>query len=380
MNRVKLPEVCELIMGQSPDSASYNKSKEGLPFYQGNADFGPKYPTPTVWCSAPKKIAKNNDILISVRAPIGDLNFANEECCIGRGLAALRVKDYSKYSKEYLFAFLKSTARELQRKGIGSTFTAIGKSVLENLEINVPSLPEQQKIAAHLDSIQSAIDNKKQQLQQLDELVKSKFVEMFGENPVESGKWKVETLGNLCTKLNDGTHHSPENYDVGDFKYITAKNIKEDGYDFSDLKFVTKQVHETIFSRCNPEYGDVLYIKDGATTGIAMINTLREEFSLLSSVALLKYKRDIINGFYLCAILNDKNMYYKIREGMGGAAITRLTIEKIKNIKISVPPIELQNDFATFVQKIDTVKSIIKTQLNDLNELLESKMDEYFGE
>ncbi|MDF2612350.1 MAG: EcoKI restriction-modification system protein HsdS [Clostridia bacterium] len=160
----------------------------------------------------------------------------------------------------------------------------------------------------------------------------------------------------MCIKLTDGTHFSPESYAVGDYKYVTAKNIKRSGFDFSNITYIKKEIHEGIYSRCNPEQGDVLYIKDGATTGIAMVNTLDEEFSLLSSVALLKQDRSKINGYYLCNVLNNEETYNKIRANMGGAAITRLTIAKLNAIYIPVPPIELQNQFATFVQQVDKLK------------------------
>ena len=90
--KVRLGEVCEIVMGQSPTSESYNKVGDGLPFYQGNADFGYRWPTPRVWCNSPTKMAEPGDILISVRAPIGALNFAKERCCIGRGVAPLQVR------------------------------------------------------------------------------------------------------------------------------------------------------------------------------------------------------------------------------------------------------------------------------------------------
>ena len=89
----RLDQICKLNMGQSPDSSSYNENKIGMPFFQGNADFGTLHPTVRIWCSAPTKVANPGDILISVRAPIGALNIANVECCIGRGLAALAVDE-----------------------------------------------------------------------------------------------------------------------------------------------------------------------------------------------------------------------------------------------------------------------------------------------
>ena len=106
-----------------------------------------------------------------------------------------------------------------------------------------------------------------------------------------------------------------------------------------------------------------MYIKDGATTGIAIVNTLKEEFTLLSSVALLKQDRKIMNGYFLSALLNNEKMYSTIRNNMGGAAITRLTISKLNTIKIIVPPIEIQKEFADFVKQID------KSKLKKLREI-----------
>lgn len=173
--RVRLGEVCNINMGQSPESSTYNSSSEGLPFYQGNADFGTIHPKPRVWCSAPVKIAKAGDLLISVRAPIGALNFANERCCIGRGLAALSALPNIEYG--FLYYALKSKVAELNAKGTGSTFKAINKRALSAISIVLPPLTIQWRIAANLDRLCDIVAKRKNQLSQLNQLVKSRFVE-----------------------------------------------------------------------------------------------------------------------------------------------------------------------------------------------------------
>ena len=209
-----------------------------------------------------------------------------------------------------------------------------------------------------LDYVYDIIKTRQQQLQKLDELVKARFVELFGDPISNPMNWNKRTLKEVCTKLNDGTHFSPESFSMGDYKYITAKNIKASGFDFSNITYVPEAVHRPIFERCNPEQGDVLYIKDGATTGIAIVNTLKEEFTLLSSVALLKQNRNVINGYFLAALLNNADMYSDIRNNMGGAAITRLTIAKLNAVKVIVPPLDLQNRFAAFVEQVDKSKVV----------------------
>ena len=131
MEYIALKDVCRINMGQSPESTSYNESGNGIPFFQGNADFGERYPMTRIWCNAPTKVANAGDILISVRAPIGALNYAKEKCCIGRGLAAI-TPDSSRFSAEFIYWFLKGKNAELNTKGTGSTFKAIGRKVLED--------------------------------------------------------------------------------------------------------------------------------------------------------------------------------------------------------------------------------------------------------
>lgn len=121
-----LAELAHIIMGQSPPSSTYNQNGKGLPFFQGNADFTDLFPIVRKWCSVSKKIAKPNDILISVRAPVGATNIANTDCCIGRGLAAIRYTACTKF----LFYYLRSISHDLEKQGTGTTFKAISAGTL----------------------------------------------------------------------------------------------------------------------------------------------------------------------------------------------------------------------------------------------------------
>lgn len=243
--------------------------------------------------------------------------------------------------------------------------------------IPTPSLATQLAIVTELDKINELIRLKKEQLKDFDNLAQSLFYEMFGD-PVENEKgWEVKKLGDVCSQITDGTHNSPTNTEKGDFMYVTAKNIKRDGIILDNITYVDAATHQSIYLRCNPEYGDVLYIKDGATTGIATINNLKEEFSLLSSVALLKLGDEIVN-YYLKAVLNTQSLYNSIRSNMGGAAITRLTLVKIKAIRIPLPPLSLQQLFAQRIEQIEREKSEVQKSIQDLETLLASRMQYWF--
>ena len=281
---------------------------------------------------------------------------------------------------KYLYYFFLVYLRVLERGFKGAGLKHTNKGYIGDIDIgDIPSFERQEKIIGIFDTLQSIIDLRKSEIERLDNLIKARFVEMFGSPVSNPMSWEKRTLKEVCIKLNDGSHFSPESFETGDYKYVTAKNIKFSGFDFSNITYVPEAVHRPIFDRCNPEFEDVLYIKDGATTGVAIVNTLDEEFTLLSSVALLKQDRSIMNGYFLATLLNNKDMYLNIRNNMGGAAITRLTIAKLNAIEIIVPPIELQNQFAAFVAEVDKSKVAVQKALDETQTLFDSLMQEYFG-
>ena len=186
--------------------------------------------------------------------------------------------------------------------------------------------------------------------------------------------WMWVRLGTSMTKITDGTHHSPTNSSIGDFKYISAKNIKNEGINLSNVTYVTSEVHNEIYSRCNPEFGDILYIKDGATTGIVTINNLKEPFSMLSSVALLKLPSQIDNR-YLLYLLRSPYFYSMMRDDMTGVAITRVTLTKINNAIIPLPPFEEQKRIVAKLNQLmelcDRLEAGIRQAQEDGEKLME---------
>lgn len=325
---------------------------------------------------------RTGDILFSIAGAIGRVAVVTEEMLpanTNQALAIIRVtRDdiYLPYIKLILTSQIVKAQFERKKQGVAQL--NISLKDINELEIPLPEKSKQIECASLLEKISGIVTARQKQLQKLDELVKARFVEMFGSPVSNPLSWRKRTLKEVCIKLNDGTHFSPESYETGQYKYITAKNIKLSGFDFSNITYVPEEVHRPIFERCNPELGDVLYIKDGATTGIAMVNTLEEEFTLLSSVALLKQDRSIINGYFLAALLNNEDMYLDIRNNMGGAAITRLTIAKLNVIKVIVPPIAIQEQFAKFVKQTDKSKAAVQKALDEAQLLFDSLMQTYF--
>lgn len=371
----RLDDVCAITMGQSPDSSTYNKECNGLPFFQGNADFGESHPSVRMWCSEPSKIARENDILISVRAPIGALNIANCECCIGRGLAALTVNN-DICTREYLWYALSSKIDELNSKGTGSTFKAVNKSTLSETEIPLPPLDEQRHIAATLDKVTDLISKRRQQLDKLDELIKSRFVEMFGDPGGNPAKWKMERAEKHIDLLSgfpfDSTQYTQSGVNICGGLIIMPQRINWNdckhwgsivGYEEYSL-----QENDIVIALDRP------WISDGFK--IAMVD--KEHLPALLIQRTARIRAVDVNQRYLmyCFMLGSFDAHCNIT----GSLVPHISPKDIKSFLIMIPPIELQNQFATFVEESEKTQTAISRSLEKLETLKKALMQEYFGD
>lgn len=171
--------------------------------------------------------------------------------------------------------------------------------------------------------------------------------------------WKTVKLGDVCDKIQDGSHFSPQiQYDEPSenrFKYITAKNIRNNYMDFRKVTYIDKEFHHSIYSRCNPEFGDVLLTKDGINTGEVTLNTLHEPFSLLSSVCIFKTKKKELRSDFLKYFIQSPLGSKAILNSMTGTAIKRIILRKIKDSQITLPNVFEQNNI---VQQIESRLSV----------------------
>lgn len=378
MSRTPLNAFCALTMGQSPDSESYNIEHNGFPFYQGNADFGRIHPMVRVWCSAPKKLAKAGDILISVRAPIGALNIADCDCCIGRGLAAI-TPDATCADTMFLFYALYASAAELQRRGTGSTFKAISKNALSNLLLPSYCLEEQKEISAVLQQVDHLISLRQRQAEKLDELVKARFVEMFGD-PVRNTKhWEKASLLALGSCKNGMSFHANESgiklrcLGVGDFKNLSYID------DVEQLPFVS--LAEKPSANCFLHDGDIVFVRSNgnkALVGRCLLVYPRDTPTIYSGFC-IRYRllTEKVDPIYVLHVLKADG----IRQKMSGrgANIQNLNQKILAAIEMPIPPLPLQNAFATFVHEVDREKERIQRSAALLETLKRSLMQQYFG-
>lgn len=210
-----------LNMGQSPPSNTYNTERKGLPFFQGKADFGVKYPVASVWCDSPQKTADQGSILFSVRAPVGEININTEKSCIGRGLAAIKA---NQMSNVYLFYLLDFKKIDFHRLAQGSTFEAINGSQLKEVEVCLPPKREQQKIAEILTSVDEVIENTQSQINKLEDLKKATINELLTKG-IGHTEFKATEIGRI-----------PRSWDIVKFDNVVDLSV---GYAFKSSLFNT---------------------------------------------------------------------------------------------------------------------------------------------
>lgn len=237
---------------------------------------------------------------------------------------------------------------------------------LSELRIPLPPLPIQQAIVARLEALFSELDKGIEQLktvrQQLrtyrQAVLKAAFEGRLTGEQIKDGElpegWKIKMLSDVCIKIQDGSHFSPqvqyESRRPGTFMYVTAKNIRTNYMDLQNITYVEQDFHDSIYHRCNPEYGDVLLTKDGVNTGDITINTIHEPISLLSSVCLLKPKKETLNPAYLKYYIQSPTGNKAMIGEMSGTAIKRIILKKIKATEIILPPIDTQQSIVSEIE------------------------------
>lgn len=376
----RLEEICAINMGQSPDSSTYNEDGNGLPFFQGNADFGEIYPAVRMWCSEPTKIAREKDILISVRAPIGALNIANCECCIGRGLAALTVNE-DICAQEYLWHALSGKVDELNSKGTGSTFKAINKKTLSETEIPLPPIDEQRKIAAILDKVSDLIAKRRQQLDKLDELVKARFVEIFGDSETNTKNWRVLPMSKICSVGSSKRIYQSEQSSSGVpfWRISDLTSLITTGTVTPELYIPEERYKELKTQGQVPAPGDILITSRG-TLGQCYIVKVNDRFYFQDGmISWLSGYMDGVTPLYISYLFTMPGFRKQIDSMQAGSTVAYLSITMIKKLKVMLPDIESQQQFASFVTKTEKTKTTISRSLEKLETLKKALMQEYFG-
>lgn len=285
-------------------------------------------------------------------------------------------------------SYLKYAIETLTIDHSGVSIPQLTVPMIKSYKVPLPPLEEQKRIVAILDEafegIEKAQENAEQNLANARELFESHLNSIFIKKAKDWGEFM---LGEICTKIQDGAHHSPQKLyperNTGLFPYVTSKNIRNNYMDLSKIQYVDADFHNTIYPRCKPELGDVLLTKDGANTGNVTLNTLDEPFSLLSSVCLIKPDRKKLNPAFLKYYIQSRPGFDMVTGNMTGAAIKRIILRTIKAALIPLPNVEQQ---ARIVDGLDRhysetqrLEAIYGQKLKDLAELKQSLLQKAFS-
>ena len=369
-----LESLAKIIAGQSPESSTYNSAGKGLPFFQGKADFQDMYPTVRMWCTSEKrKEAEPNDILISVRAPVGAVNICNRKSIIGRGLAAIR--PLSELDGRFLYYFLKANEKQIDALGTGSTFKAITQETLKKIQIPVPPLNDQIRIAHLLGKVESLITQRKQHLQQLDDLLKSVFLEMFGDPIQNPYKFPLHQLSEFYVNPKEGTKCGPfgsalkkeELVDSG-VPVWNMDNIAIDGQMVLPFRMWISNEKYDELSSYSVRDGDIVISRAG-TVGKMCVARMNNQPAIISTNLIrLRLGNNLRPLHFVSLMLYCKGRVGRLKTGADGA-FTHMNTGVLDSLVFPYPPVALQDKFGEIAAQVAGIKSRYQKSFKDLESL-----------
>lgn len=272
----------------------------------------------------------------------------------------------------YLSMYFQSNAyrRKISEVAIGANINNIRNEHIDALELPIGSNAENEKVVASFSLLQQMIDGREQQLHKLDELIKARFVELFGSCK------RMASMNELCSIITDGTHQPPK-FQSNGIPFIFVSNLVKNTITYNAEKFISEETYGELYKRTPIEVGDLLLSTVGSYGHPAVVAEDRK-FLFQRHIAYLKPKHDIVNSFYLHAALLSPGGQGQIEEKVKGVAQKTLNLSEIKKILVPLPSIEEQNAFETFVKQTDKLKNAIQKALSETQLLLDSLMQKSF--
>lgn len=312
-------------------------------------------------------------VLLSSRAPIGKVAITTEPMYCNQGFK--NIVCGNKCFNGFLYYYLIANQKELNRRGNGVTFKEISKKIVEAFPVIVPSLYEQQAIATELDTVQKMIDGYKAQIADLDALVQSIFLDMFGDPVTNPKGWEKHILNRICD-VRDGTHDSPKYIDNG-IPLITSKNIVNGKIDYSDAKNISISDADAINKRSKVNNGDIIMPMIGAIGHPIIVEEVRP--FCIKNVALIKFHNPNVLNIYIKHLLSSSSFDEYMHKINKGVAQKFISLKVIRNFSIPLPPLSLQQQFTERAEAIEKQKELILQQLADAEQLMAERMQYYFS-
>lgn len=384
MNRYKLGDICEIVSGSTP--------KTGVTEYW---DGDVKWITPAelndesyIINDSVRKITRQavketglapfpaGTVILSSRAPIGKVAIAGCEMYCNQGFKNLICSE--KINNRYLYWFLKGNTEYLNSLGRGATFKEISKQIVSAIEINVPDISRQKEVACQLEKVSEIIQLRKQELKKLDDLIKARFVEMFGGYIQEGGK----PLSELAIITGGLTKNSKRATFKVKMPYLRVANVFFNRLDLKEILEIG--VKEEEIEKTLLETGDLLFVEgNGSIEQIGRVAVWDGSISpILHQNHLIKARfcvDTIVPEFALFYFMSQKGRQQIVGKSVSTSGLNTLSVNKIGSLVLPMPPIESQKQFAEFIKQVDKAKAVVQHALDKAQLLFDSLMQEYFG-
>lgn len=375
----KLKDCCTIIAGQSPESKYYNADGIGLPFFQGKADFGELYPTIRVFCSQPTKIAEKDDILLSVRAPVGPTNLAPCKVCIGRGLMAIRPSEV--LLTRYVLLFFRYFEAQLASQGTGTTFKAITQDVVKNLEIPIPPIPEQKRIVARIEELFSQLDAGVETLKKTkaqlaiyrQAVLKEAFAELTEKKPIRE----------MSSLVTSGSRGWAQYYADNGARFIRITDLTRDGIQLKNdsIQYVALP-NKAEGKRSRLLGSDVLVSITADLGSIALIPQNIDEAYINQHIAMIRFTNPSQGEFMAWYLRSEWGQKDLLKNKRGGGKLG-LGLDDIRDTPVPVVSDETIRQTIAFIDDrlsvCESIEQTVDTALRQAEAMRQSILKKAFS-
>jgi type I restriction enzyme S subunit len=347
---VALGEVCEIVMGQAPKGSTYNDGGDGWPLIAGAGDFSQGLPRAKKYTTAPTRLSVPGDIVLGIRASIGAKVLADDEYCLGRGVAALRATD--KLDKRFLWHWLTVSSAALAAKGRGATFLQVNRRDIAEMPLPLPPLEEQRRIAAILDKADELRAKRRAALEQLDSLTQAIFLDMFGDPVANPQQWPTRHLAELVRggdRINYGVVQ-PGNDDAEGVPIVRVGDLLGGSVRMGPLKRISAAV-ESKYARSRLRGDELLISCVGSIGTVAFASPDVAGFNIARAVTRVPLN-DQVNRIYVGHFLRSARAQRYFADQVRTVAQPTLNIKQIKECPVLLPPLELQGSFAATAERV----------------------------
>lgn len=381
---VKLEDICEIQAGGTPPRSE----KE---YWNGNikwlkiSDMKSKFISETKETitelgleKSSTKIFKKGTIVYTIFATLGEVAILNEAMATNQAIAGIRILNETNVDRDFLYFYLISIKKDILEMGRGVAQNNINLTILRNIEIPLPSLTKQKEIAQMLDKASELIELRKASIEKLDDLSKAIFIDMFGD-PVENPKgWDVNSVDTGCDEIVDCINRTaPLSENKTEYKMIRTTNVKKYKIVFNETRYVEQDIYDQWVRRLVPQKYDVVFTRE-APVGEAGIITTDEKLFLGQRTMLFRPNPNRLNSYYLLYELMGNKVKTQIDKISTGSTVKHLSVPDCKKFEINLPPIELQNQFAQTIEKIEFQKSLYEAELTELQATFDALLSQSF--